>query len=280
MDLPNSVPTLLLAAATAACAAHSTSPAGAAARRGGPVVAVGGGGTPDEALSVMLELAGAGRGREISVVVIPNASQREDRGVGSAEMFLEAGAATAEVMSDDPAEAAARIAAADIVWMSGGDQEMLLEDLQRLELVDDVHAAHARGAVVGGTSAGAAVLGSRTIAGSPEPAAYTRGALPGRPGLGLLPGLIVDQHFAERRREGRLLTALIDAEERVAIGIGEGTAAVFEGDTFRVVGRGVVLRFDATDMEIPVSAEDARQRARGVRVDVVSPADSQRRVRD
>lgn len=270
----------LAVAAVVGCAAPSSTPRTSPPTGGGPVVAVGGGGTPDGALEVMLELAGADGGREVAVLVIPNASQREDRGVGSAEMFREAGAATAAVMADDPAEAAAQVAASDIVWMSGGDQDRLLDDLERMGLVDDVRAAHERGAVVGGTSAGAAVLGSRTIAGSPEPAAYTRGALPGRPGLGLLPDLVVDQHFAERRREGRLLTALIDAPESLAIGVGEGTAAVFEGDSFRVVGRGVVLRFDASDVETQVSSGDARQRARGIRVDVFAPADARQPLRD
>jgi len=279
LNVPHA-PGALLLAAIAGCAAAPSPPTEAPWVSGGPVVAVGGGLTPDEALEVMLELAGARDGREVAVLVVPNASQREDRGVGSAEMFREAGAATAEVMADDAAGAAAQIAAADVVWMSGGDQDRLLDDLERLDLVDDVRAAHARGAVVGGTSAGAAVLGSRTIAGAPEPAAYTRGALVGRPGLGLVPGVVVDQHFAERRREGRLLTALIDAAEDVAFGVGERTAAVFEGHAFRVVGRGVVLRFDARDMETHVSGSDPRQRARGIRVDVFAPADSRQALRD
>lgn len=281
MTIRSRAPLALLLTAAAGCSTHSAAPrARFDALAGGPVVAVGGGGTPDEALAVMLELAGAGEGREVVALVIPNASQREDRGVGSAGMWRDAGAAAADLMADDPAAAAAQIASADIVWMSGGDQDRLLDDLERLELVDDLLAAHERGAVIGGTSAGAAVLGSRSIAGSPDPAPYARGALEGRPGLGLLPGVIVDQHFAERRREGRLITALVDAPEALAFGIGEGTAAVVEGATFRVVGRGVVLRLDATDIEIHRSAEDGRQRARGIVLDVFAPADPRQPLRD
>lgn len=227
----------------ASCAAPGALPP---ATRPGAVLAVGGGGTPDAALAAGIECAFPGPDGVLSVVVIPHASQREDRGVGSAAMWLEAGAGTAVVLSDDAETARGQLGEADLVWMSGGDQNRLLDHLEGAGLVGDLRAAHARGAVVGGTSAGAAVLGDVSIAGSPDPAPYHAGALPGRPGLGLLPGVLVDQHFAERGREGRLLTALLDHPELVGLGIGERTAALFRGRRGELLGEGVALRLAPT----------------------------------
>lgn len=234
----------------------------------GPVLAVGGGGTPPEAIAEGLRLARARFGTPVDVVVVPHASAREDRGVGSAEMWSEAGADSASVLSDDAEEARTQLAGAEIVWIGGGDQGALLDHLEGSDLVADVLSAHRRGAVVGGTSAGAAVLGSTTIAGSPDPGPYVTGAMPGRPGLGLVPGAIVDQHFAERSREGRLVTALVDASEAIGLGIGERTAAVVEGDRVRVLGEGVVIVLDARGLQREARRSAEPQHARGLRLDV------------
>ena len=230
----------------------------------GPVVAVGGGGTPREAIREMIRLGRARLNKfpgavssppngveageaPLDVVVIPYASGREERGVASAAMWLEEGASTAVLSPNDAQAAAALLAEAEVLWMGGGDQRRLLDDLERMGLVDDVLRAHARGAVVGGTSAGAAVLGSVCIAGDPSPHPYESGAMAGRPGLGLVPDAIIDQHFRERRREGRLLTAVLDAGGLCGYGISESTALFFHGEHMTVMGEGVVVVFDATD---------------------------------
>ncbi len=174
--------------------------------------------------------------------------------MASAAMWMEEGAATAVVTPSDAKMAAAQIADAEVVWMGGGDQRRLLDDLERWGLVDDIHAAHARGAVVGGTSAGAAVLGSVCIAGTPSPNAYATGAMAGRKGLGLIPKAIIDQHFRERQREGRLLTAVLDAGGLCGYGVSESTALFFHAGKRSVMGEGVVVIFDATRAVLPGAA--------------------------
>lgn len=242
---------------------------------GGPVIAVGGGGTPEEVVRHGVQLAGGGEG-QVLAVILAQASQREDRGVGSVEMWLEAGATEAVNLTfDDPEAAAGTLPRADVIWMSGGNQSRLLDALRQADLLDDVQAAHRRGAVVGGTSAGAAVLGAVTIGGSPDPGPYLAGAMDAEPGLALVPGTIVDQHFAERRREGRLVTALITSAAgggpALGIGVSERTAAILSGNGFRTMGEGAVLVLDGRGASARVAEPDGRQRARGIELTVLPP---------
>ncbi|MEE2941468.1 MAG: cyanophycinase [Planctomycetota bacterium] len=234
---------VLLAISCSAPGAPRSVPGGAAA---GPVIAVGGGGTPDEVPAVALELARARRGPEPAVVVVPHASSREDRGVASARMWDAAGAGSSELLADDAETARVQLMNADVIWMGGGSQFRLLDHLEARGLVQVLRAAHRRGAVIGGTSAGAAVLGSVTISGAPDPAPYLAGAVERREGLGLIADAIVDQHFAERRREGRLLTALFEGGARRGFGIPERTALVFSADDADVIGASPVVLVDAS----------------------------------
>ena len=249
----------------------------------GAVIAVGGGGTPEVALHEAVRLAKKRFDLEnITVIVIPHASQREDRGVGSAAMWGEApGVEAATVLPDDPADARAAIAAAHIVWMGGGSQSRLLDHLAKADLTGALEDAHERGAVIGGTSAGAAVLGSTTIFGRPDPVSYTAGSVDHRPGLGLVPDAIVDQHFREREREGRLITAVLDAGKIVGFGISERTALVFDGGAVRVLGEGPVIVIDAREAEAGTREEDTSQTATaalsatGMALHVLAPGQQQ-----
>jgi cyanophycinase len=111
---------------------------------------------------------------------------------------------------------------------------------------DALQQAYRRGAVVGGTSAGASVLAEHMVAfGSSGATPKNRQGHLGR-GLGLLPGVIVDQHFAQRNRYGRLLALVARNPSLLGIGIDEDTAAVVSGGrVLEVVGRGSVLVVDA-----------------------------------
>ncbi|WP_419190592.1 cyanophycinase [Saltatorellus ferox] len=206
-------------------------------------------------------------------MVLAWASRAENRGEPSSAMWLEEGASSSVVAPDEEAAAAKLLAEADVIWMGGGDQDRLLDELERLGLVDDLLAAHARGALIGGTSAGAAVLGSVCIAGDPEPEAYVVGGMRGRAGLGLLSHTIIDQHFRERKREGRLLTAVLDAGRAVGYGVSESTALFFEEGAVTVMGSGVVVVFDARQATVEGGSEDAGalRSGSGIRTSILSP---------
>lgn len=267
--------TLLGAAGTfltllgASCASTETGTAPLREDGAGPVIAVGGGGTPMEVPTLALELARERFEGEPDVVVVPHASSRENRGVASAEMWREAGGASVAILSDDPDAARAQLEGAEVIWMGGGSQSRLLDHYEAQGLIEVVRDAHRRGAVIGGTSAGAAVLGSVTIAGSPDPAPYVRGSMERRPGLALVRDAIVDQHFAERRREGRLLTALFEGGAAIGFGVSEGTGAVFDGDGMRVIGRSSVLVMDAGALDSAGTEAGELMGARNLRVELV-----------
>jgi cyanophycinase len=247
-----------------------TSPFDSAPTRAGLVVAVGGGGTPDEVIAHVAALAG---GKDARVLVLPQASAEGD-GQSSAAMWLEQGAGEATVLSDLAApDAKERIARANVIWMPGGVQSRLMERLGEHGLVESIQAAHASGATVGGTSAGAAVLSAVMISGQPEPSALRSGAMEALVGLGLMPWAIVDQHFVERDRLARLITAVIDHPTLIGVGVSEGTAALVDGQSITVMGRSHVLLYDARGAAVGAAEKGTHQSAQGIVMHVLRPGD-------
>lgn len=239
----------------------------------GHLVIVGGGGTPSDALTEAIALTGKTSPR---VVVLPQASSAEDRGVGSVEMWKEQGLEHVELLDDltlDHARDA--LEAADLIWFPGGAQRDLMRAIAAADLSGLIGRRYAAGAVVGGTSAGAAAMGAVMISGSADPGPLRAGAMTRYRGLALWTSAIVDQHFVERERQGRLLTIVLDMPRMIGVGIGERTAVVLSGDAFRVVGEGSVLVYDARKAEVTKTKEKGElQSARGVQLSVLRPGDS------
>lgn len=229
---------------------EGSDPAAAPAQVKGTLVIVGGGGTPESVLAHMLAIAGGVE--KARVLIFPQASQREESGAENVAMFLEAGARTAEVAEVEDVEALlAKIAAADVIWFSGGDQSRLMAALLGdPRLVPAIAARHAAGAVVGGTSAGAAVMSDPMLIGGAVEDGIVAGGTPTGRGLGLLPDALVDQHFLARRRVFRLTSALLDGPHRLGFGIDERTALVIAGGRAEVIGERGVLVLDARDAAI------------------------------
>lgn len=173
----------------------------------------------------------------------------------------------------DPEEIA-KIEKAGLIWMLGGDQLRIMAALVKPDGSDTPMLAAMRkrldkGAVIGGTSAGAAVMGEHMIAcGSPDIALIgpvsrdvkdcdgkeeEQGKVPlvlGR-GLGFLPGIVFDQHFSQRARLTRLIRAVayVEAESVTGIGVDEDTAFVFDigHETGFPVGSGTITVVDPSD---------------------------------
>jgi cyanophycinase len=209
----------------------------------GALIVVGGGGTPPEVAQQAVQLAGG----ELSVVaILPQASEREERGLGSVEMFLEAGAGEAYVVEDlNSAQARADLERASLVWMPGGSQNRLMEAVRDAGLGDLLRAMHQRGVAFGGTSAGAAVQSGLMITGEAELEAVVAGGTELAEGLGLWPEVIVDQHALKRRRFQRLLSATLDHPEKLGIAVDEKTAVIFSGSRLDVMGASSVFVIDA-----------------------------------
>jgi len=261
--LPLSLATLGGCAAPGGSGAVTASaPAPAAARQAaGTLLIVGGGPAPAEIPRRFVELAGGAGAR---IVVFPMASA--DSGTGPekvAELRALGADAVSVALTRDAAlreESARLLDGATGIWFSGGDQNRLTRALAGTPVERAIHARYRAGAVVGGTSAGAAVMSARMITGDER---HPGGARPPRdssdawmtiardnvvtaPGFGLLPGVVVDQHFLRRKRHNRLLSLALELPERLAVGIDESTAIEVGPDgRWRVIGASSAVVLDA-----------------------------------
>jgi cyanophycinase len=206
----------------------------------GALVIVGGGKTPAAAREEFVKLAG---GKDKArIVVIPTASADADD-AKKADEFLKGwkdlAPASVEILHTrdrkqaDDAAFVKPLTEATAVWFSGGDQKRLVEAYHGTAVEKELHKLLARGGVIGGTSAGAAVMSDLMIEGGTDSA--TTG-----PGFGFLPGIVVDQHFVARNRIGRLRGVLEKNPGYAGLGIDEGTAVIVRGRTIKIVGDGIV----------------------------------------
>jgi cyanophycinase len=205
----------------------------------GPLVIVGGGKMPADARQAFFDLAG---GKTARIVVVPTASADADD-AAKADGFLGEWKKlnpmsvtllhTRDRKTADEPLFGGPLADATGLWFAGGDQTKIAEAYRGTATAKAFHALHARGGVVGGTSAGAAILSDPMIAGGKDVAAVG-------PGLGFFPGFVIDQHFTERKRLTRLQGMVAQHPTLVGLGIDEGTAVVARGRTFRVIGDGSV----------------------------------------
>jgi cyanophycinase len=151
---------------------------------------------------------------------------------------------TSRAQAADPA-LVEPLAEVDAVFMTGGNQLKLSAFITGTPFGAAVAAAYERGAVVGGTSAGASILAEHMIAFGSGGATPRQRMSQLSAGLGLLRGVIVDQHFEQRNRYGRLLSLVAQSPALLGLGVDEDTAAVItDGTQLEVVGRGAVTVVD------------------------------------
>ena len=149
------------------------------------------------------------------------------------------------------------------IWFGGGDQFHLTDALGGTASLRAIQARYRAGAVVGGTSAGAAIMSDSMITGNQTPPGDTTGyygdefpaIASGRiqviPGLGFLPGAVVDQHFIKRERHNRLLSAILERPSLVGVGIDESTAIEVAPDGhWTVLGLSEVIVYDGRKAHI------------------------------
>lgn len=132
------------------------------------------------------------------------------------------------------------------VFFSGGDQLRITSQIGDTGIEAKVRSLYQRGGVVAGTSAGAAVMGETMLVKGTSRETHRIGDLHMGAGLGLIQDVIVDQHFAERGRFGRLLGAVAHNPRLLGMGIDENTAAVVEGRDLEVIGAGAVYIVDGS----------------------------------
>lgn len=137
----------------------------------------------------------------------------------------------------------------DCIFFVGGDQLRISSILGGTEFHKAVLDCLENGKVIAGTSAGASMMSQVMVVEGKDDEAPRKCTLKMAPGMGLLQGVIIDQHFNQRGRIGRLLAAVAQNPGVIGIGIDEDTAAIVYGDfTFRVAGSGVVTVVDGRDI--------------------------------
>ena len=145
------------------------------------------------------------------------------------------------------------------VFFTGGDQVKITSQIGDTPIFQRVQEIYEAGGVIAGTSAGASVMSeTMLVEGGDEESHVIGGSVRMAPGLGLIEGVIIDQHFMERGRVGRLIGAVAQNPKNLGIGIDEQTAIVVEkgGREFYVLGSGAVYVIDGTEVSYSNVAQD------------------------
>ncbi|HTV96624.1 MAG TPA: cyanophycinase [Steroidobacteraceae bacterium] len=204
-------------------------------------------------LQRFVELAGGDRA---DIVILPTASLASSTGSRYEHIFSDMGARRVVSLDFDTRRDAQepgrleRLRQASGVFFTGGNQLRLSTLIGGTSVAKSVRQMNAAGIPVAGTSAGAAFLCEHMIAFGDEGSTPIAGSVRLAPGLGLTNRFIIDQHFRQRDRLGRLLTALAYNPFAVGIGLDEDTAALISPDnTLEVEGSGGITVVDAAEVQ-------------------------------
>jgi cyanophycinase len=236
-------------------------------QRRGWIVPIGGAENKENDRRILQHFVRVAGGEAADIVVIPTASRMHETGARYEQVFRELGAARVTVMDFDTRRDCQergrlrRLEEASGIFFTGGNQLRLTTLLGGTPVAKLIRSRNARGVTVGGTSAGASILSEHMIAGGDEGSAMIAGSVRLAPGLGLTNRFIIDQHFRERDRLGRLLTAIAYNPFAVGIGLDEDTAAfIGPGELLEVEGTGGVTIVDPGDVNFSSidAAEDGQ----------------------
>lgn len=213
-------------------------------------------------LTRFVELAGGSCAR---ISILPTASENHDLGASYQEVFKSLGVKSPQVVplylpkeADDPVSAEV-LSRSTGIFLTGGDQNKIIRVLSGTLCLRALLHAWRLGAVVGGTSAGASAMSDPMISGGTGGGLPRPGIVRIAPGLGLTRNLVIDQHFRERDRLGRLVAALGMTGRSFGLGLDEDTGAVLRpGGSLEVIGRGTATILDGRKLTMgPLSTGDS-----------------------
>lgn len=227
----------------------------AAARATRSLLIIGGAEDKTHQAAVLRRFVRLAGGAGARIAVIPTASSFAAEAVEVYDtVFSRLGAAStvgvdvasrAEADATGPGSAASLIDGATGVFVTGGNQLKLSQLITGTAMGEAIHRAHERGAVIAGTSAGASIMSAFMISLGDGGVTPRHRASQLSEGFGLLPRVIVDQHFAERGRYGRLLSLIASNPNLLGMGVDEDTAAeITDGRMLTVLGSGSVFVVD------------------------------------
>jgi cyanophycinase len=225
----------------------------------GPLFAIGGAEDKLRKRTILREFVAACGGEQARIALIPTASSLEDEVVDVYDaLFRKLGADNVIAVRPANRQDAHDPALADVVrrasgvFMTGGNQLKLSATICGTPLGQSIKTAHEGGTVVAGTSAGASIQSSHMVAFGVAGATPKQRMTQVAAGLGLLESAVIDQHFDQRNRYGRLLMIVSQSPQLLGIGVDEDTAAIItheaEHEVLRVLGRGCVTIFDPANL--------------------------------
>lgn len=250
----------------------------------GTLIIIGGGSRPESIINRIIDESGLRNGGY--GVVLPMSSATPDSSIYYAsEPFIKAGVSNLMGLMFRKGEVPAparldSIRQARLIYITGGDQSRFMDVVRGTPIETAIREAYEAGSVVAGTSAGAAVMCEKMITGNQlRDTTYTStfktiesGNLEITPGLGLVKGVLIDQHFLIRSRHNRLLTGVIDFPDHLGIGIDESTAVVIQGTRVEVIGNSQVLLIE--NPKQVRQERDGKLAAKGLVTSIYLPGES------
>ncbi len=218
----------------------------------GHLIIIGGHEDKDGDRAILQEVCQKASGGKGRLVIVTVATQLpEESAHDYVRVFKELGVKEIEVLDIRRREEAyddarvQKLVGAQVVFFTGGDQLRITSQIGDSPVYRCMKEIFAAGGTIAGTSAGAAALPETMLISGPSDESNEISALGMAPGLALIENVVIDTHFAERGRMGRLIGAVAQNPRNLGLGIDEDTAIVVEGgERFRVIGSGAVYVVD------------------------------------
>lgn len=251
----------------------------------GHLVIIGGGSIPEYIVEKFVELAG---GNNSKFLIIPLASGVPVESANSfAKRLQNVGCRNIEFIFGDNSTIDSdsnllKLENIKGVYFTGGDQSRLTKALLGSRLLEKIKEIYNKGGVIGGTSAGAAVMSSVMITGEELINkdtvnvfnTITKGNIKTAEGFGFIKNAIVDQHFLKRKRTNRLISIVLEKPNLIGIGIDESTAIIAKpNNSFEVLGESLVTVFDARNSTDISTDKLGHQSAKNIKVHLLKSGD-------
>ncbi|WP_104020046.1 cyanophycinase [Roseovarius nitratireducens] len=219
----------------------------------GKLVAIGGAEDKTSETEILRQVLALSQTREPVVGVVTTASSiPDDVFADYRQVFERLGAAEVlDVRIRERADAVDpafldMLSRSDVIFITGGDQMRLTSILGASDALRNIRKRYDEGAVIAGTSAGAACQSTTMVYGGHATDSLRKGAVKMTAGFGLIEGVIIDTHFLERGRFSRLMEVGATNPEYLGVGLGEDSAVLFEDDKIYAFGPGHVVLVDSS----------------------------------
>lgn len=223
----------------------------------GTLLIIGGGEDKQKECEILRSFVRLAKTRAGKIVILTAATEHPEQVSDEyIKIFLDLGATEAislDIATRNQAEQSANaelIRSAGGIFFTGGDQLRITALLGGTEVDNALHQAYRRGTVIAGTSAGASVMSATMIIGGDSDTTPHPGSISMGPGMGLVREVVIDQHFAQRGRLGRLVSAVARQPAILGVGVDEDTAVLINRKgKMLVIGSRTVTIVDASGSE-------------------------------